>query len=358
MLPRGARGAGGLYSLMLDYPLRYGKALRPAIAIAVCRAYGGSLAAVAPTAAVLELYHNAFLIHDDIEDQSYLRRAEETLSRKHGVASAINVGDAMLAATMQPLLDNMGRIGLGPTLRLLRLVARMARESAEGQMLELSWISGGVWDQSDADYVRIVHKKTGWYSFLAPAMAGAIVAGLSEADAARVGLAFLPLGVAFQIQDDVLNLAADGADYDKDLWGDLWEGKHTLILIHALRRAPAEERAEALRILARPQSATGPDAALRAKLEEMRARGALDAAAYEELRAAGDVAGQPKSPADIAYLHDFVLRHGSLGYAQAKATRYAARYRREMGRRLAGLPESGHRRFLEGLAAFAVEREI
>ena len=70
ILPADGRNTGGLYSLMLDYPLRDGKALRPALAIAVCRAGGGSLAAVLPTAAVLELYHNAFLIHDDIEDQS------------------------------------------------------------------------------------------------------------------------------------------------------------------------------------------------------------------------------------------------------------------------------------------------
>ena len=360
LLPRGARGAGGLYPLMLDYPLRYGKALRPAIAVAVCRAFGGSLAAVTPTAAVLELYHNAFLIHDDIEDQSYLRRTEETLSRKHGVATAINVGDAMLAATMQPLLDNMGRIGLGRTLRLLRLVARMARESAEGQMLELSWISNGAWDQSDADYVRLVHKKTGWYSFLAPAMAGAIVAGVPEAEAARIGRAVLPLGVAFQIQDDVLNLAADEAGYDKDLWGDLWEGKHTLILMHALRGAEPAEREKALAILARPFAPAGADEAFAARLDALRASGALSAEVHEELASAkfGPASARPKTRGDIGWLREFVTRRGSLDYAQTKARLYAARYEREIGRRLDGLPGSPHRDFLQALGAFAVQREI
>ena len=113
IVPVDRRDTGGLYRLMLDYPLRHGKSMRPALSIAMCRAKGGSLAAVLPTAAVLELYHNAFLIHDDIEDQSYLRRAEATLSRMHGVPTAINVGDGMLALTMQPLLDNTARIGLG-----------------------------------------------------------------------------------------------------------------------------------------------------------------------------------------------------------------------------------------------------
>src|SRR5579872_7411623 len=223
IVPADRRDTGGLYRLMLDYPLRHGKSMRPALSIAMCRAMGGTLAAVLPTAAVLELYHNAFLIHDDIEDQSYLRRAEMTLGRIHGVPTAINVGDGMLALTMQPLLDNTARIGLGKTLKVLRTVARMARESAEGQMLELRWIADGRWDQVDADYVRLVHKKTGWYSFIAPVMLGAIIAGVSDREVARIGWQFIPLGIAFQIQDDILSLTSDEAVYGKDHLGDLWE---------------------------------------------------------------------------------------------------------------------------------------
>ena len=231
---------------MLDYPLRYGKMLRPALAISICGAFGGHLANVLPTAASLELYHNAFLIHDDVEDLSSLRRAEATLHRLHGAPTAINVGDAMLAVTMEPLLDNMALIGLGRTLRVLRIVSRMARESAEGQMLELQWIASCDWSQRDADYSRLVHKKTGWYSFLAPVMAGAAIAGLDDRAIARIGRLFTPLGVAFQIQDDILNLAGEqlgtATGYGKDACGDLWEGKHTLILIHTLRMADPEER--------------------------------------------------------------------------------------------------------------------
>jgi geranylgeranyl diphosphate synthase type II len=185
IMPKDRRHTAGLYELMLDYPLRYGKMLRPALAIAACRAFGGSLAAVLPTAAVLELYHNAFLIHDDVEDLSYLRRSEATLNRLHGAPTAINVGDAMLAVAMQPLLDNMSLVGLGKTLKILRLVARMARETAEGQMIELRWMTSGSWTQSDRDYTRLVHKKTSWYTFIAPVVAGAIIAGLDDARSCR-----------------------------------------------------------------------------------------------------------------------------------------------------------------------------
>src|SRR5436190_12103087 len=108
-----------LYDLMLDYPLRGGKALRPALCVASCRALGGRLEDVIRTAAVIELYHNAFLIHDDIEDGSLLRRGRPTLHTEYGVPTAVNVGDAMLALAMRPLLDNTRVLGLGKALRIL-----------------------------------------------------------------------------------------------------------------------------------------------------------------------------------------------------------------------------------------------
>ena len=92
----------------MEYPLREAKGLRPALCIATCRALGGSLEAVLPSAAVLELYHNAFLIHDDVEDGSERRRGMPTLHRDHGAPIAINVGDAMLGLALSPLLDNTG----------------------------------------------------------------------------------------------------------------------------------------------------------------------------------------------------------------------------------------------------------
>lgn len=249
LVPRDDRPGALLYELMLDYPLRAGKALRPALCIATCRALGGHLENVLRTAAVLELYHNAFLIHDDVEDGSEKRRNEATLHRLHGVPIAVNVGDGMLALTMQPLLDNIELIGLGRALRILEVVARMARESAEGQMMELDWIRRSDWSPSDRDYVRMVYKKTCWYTFLAPVLVGAIAAGADEATATRLARFAIPLGIAFQIQDDVLNLVGDEDRTGKESAGDLWEGKHTLMLIHAVREAPPSEREEALRIL-------------------------------------------------------------------------------------------------------------
>ena len=363
ILPPDRRDTGGLYELMLDYPLRHGKALRPALAIAVCRAFGGSLAAVLPTAAVLELYHNAFLIHDDVEDQSYVRRSEATLNRLHGAPTAINVGDAMLAVTMQPLLDNMQAIGLGKTLKVLRLVARMARETAEGQMIELRWISANVWDQRDADYVRLVHKKTGWYSFIAPVMIGATIAGLDSRAVEQIGRAFLPLGVAFQIQDDLLNLVAEKSEYAKDLWGDLWEGKHTLMLIHALRSAGPADRGRALEILRKPHpgslSSSGARTMGFALMDELVARGEMSVKARVELAKVWSlrIGEKPKTEEEVEYLRHLVFCSEGIDYARNLAGRYARRFHRVMVEMLETLSVSDHRQFLSDLARFVIERQ-
>lgn len=331
LIPRDRRHTGGLYELMLDYPLRPGKAIRPALSIAVCRGAGGALSQVLPTAAVLELYHNAFLVHDDVEDNSVQRRHEATLNRLHGVPTAVNVGDGMLALAIRPLLDNIAVIGLGKALKILRLVSRMARETAEGQMIELDWIRQNRWQQSDADYLRLVHKKTAWYSFITPMIVGAISAGLDDRAAARIGLAAIPLGIAFQIHDDVLNLTSEEGSYGKDYCGDLAEGKHTLILIHALRAATPDERAEAERILAKPHP-----------LAAGGGTGAAPAAA--------------KNPAEIGFLRELIDRYASIRHARAVAAAHARRYARAIAAIARDWPESEHRDFLIALGGFTVER--
>src|SRR5690349_6609164 len=191
--------AGGLFDLILDYPLRGGKALRPTLSIAMCLGLGGRLEAVLPTAATLELYHNAFLIHDDIEDESLLRRGRPALHVDHGVPIAINVGDAMMSLSLQPLLDNVERVGLGPALRILRAVALMTRRTVEGQAVELDWVRRNAWQLDDADYLAMVELKTSWYSFITPLQVGAIAAGASPEQLTPLEQLGRHLGAAFQI---------------------------------------------------------------------------------------------------------------------------------------------------------------
>ena len=159
------------------------------------------------SAAAIELYHNAFLVHDDIEDNSELRRAEPTLHRLHGLPIAVNVGDGMLALSDDRVArqHRAHRRRQGPA-RFLDTVSRMAREFAQGQMIQLNWIASGAWTLTDRSYTRMVYKNTTWYSFITPIRVGAITSGATREQVHALGRFACLLGVAFQIQDaGVLN---------------------------------------------------------------------------------------------------------------------------------------------------------
>src|SRR5437868_956075 len=161
-------GYGPLYDLLADYPFREGKGLRPAILFAACRAAGGQTEQALLSATALELFHNAFLVHDDVEDGSHFRRGKVTLFEAHGVPVAVNVGDATNVLAMEVLLNNTASIGVRKALQILREIERMARESVEGQAIELGWIAADQFDLEDRDYVRMAYKKTCWYTVIAP----------------------------------------------------------------------------------------------------------------------------------------------------------------------------------------------
>lgn len=365
IVPADSAYSGVLYSLMLDYPLRSAKTLRPAICIATSRALGGGLQPVLPSAAVLELYHNAFLIHDDVEDGSEKRRDEPTLHERWGMPIAINVGDGMLALALSPLLENTQLIGLGKALRVLEAVAEMARESAEGQALELNWIRAGRYDESDDAYERMVEKKTSHYSFVTPMVVGAIVAGAEPAHIRQLDRFARLLGAAFQIQDDVLNLQGDEARYGKEIAGDLWEGKLTLALLHALRCATRVERERACAVLRKPR----PDQAsirLRSEIGEISALAShIRAPSDPNLgalvkRLGGLVEGltsQGKTTDDVVFLLELIRRYDSVAHARELALRRAREARGAICEMDGWLKRSVHRSFLEGLVEYVVQRD-
>jgi geranylgeranyl diphosphate synthase type II len=362
MLPRSGRYERILYRLILDYPLREAKGLRPTLAIATCRALGHSAVSVTPTAAVLELFHNAFLVHDDVEDESEMRRGAPALHQQHGVPIAVNVGDAMLCLALEPLLGNVEVVGLGPALLILQAIAEMTRRTVEGQSLELDWVKRGVWDLTDQDYVAMVVQKTGWYSFMTPVRVAAIVAGVDEARTAALVEFARVLSVAFQIQDDVLNLRGDVGEYGKEIGGDLWEGKRTLILLHMLRSATASERTEALAILAlaRPRQPDRRKAAGLALLAEL-ARESLSSAGRAAVRRLetvlrGTAAGE-KQVADVRRLFALIRKYDSLEYAAAVARSWAARSHQLFAGLCAWIPPSPHRDVIRSLVDFVHARQ-
>jgi geranylgeranyl diphosphate synthase, type II len=243
-----------LYDLVSVYPARGGKAIRPSLCLATCCAFGGRVDEAVLSATAIELMHNAFLIHDDIEDESRLRRGAATLHATHGSALALNAGDALFVAAQQCVLANIDLLGPRLARRVADEFVMMAQRTTEGQATELGWIRDHIVDLTPDDYLDMVMRKTCWYTTVHPLRVGALIGSWGAVPLEPFVRFGFHLGAAFQIQDDLLNLVGDEARYGKEILGDLLEGKRTLMLIHLLGAARGRERDELLAYLARPRS--------------------------------------------------------------------------------------------------------
>jgi geranylgeranyl diphosphate synthase, type II len=321
IVPARGRYLRTLYGPMIDYPLREGKGFRPALCLSLCQACGGALSHALDTAAALEMFHNAFLIHDDIEDASEARRGVPTLHIQHGIANATNVGDALNMLALNTLLNNTALIGLERSLLVIEDISRMARESTEGQSIELHWVFNG----EDAklglrDYLLMTYKKTTWYTCIAPMRLGAMIAGVEQR---RLG-AFIPFGfrtgAAFQIQDDVLNLVGEEKLYGKELNGDIAEGKRTLMIIHAMANSSPAVSRRLAEVYAKPRDT--------------------------------------KNSEDIAVVLDAMRSAGSIGYARDIAHRLTRNAAGFFDQRFRWIPPGPHRRFIEAMIDYMVSRSF
>jgi geranylgeranyl diphosphate synthase, type II len=239
-----------LYELVQSYPSRPAKGLRSALCLAVCAALGGDPLRALNSAVAIELFHNAFLIHDDVQDQSERRRSGPALHVEHGIGVALNVGNMTNLIALNRLFNNRWQLGPSLTWRIFQETELMMRHSLEGQAIELGWIRDNACDLVEDDYYRMCLKKTSWYTCIYPCRVGALVARNGDIETARFDRFGWYLGAAFQIQDDILNLVGDYDAYGKEIGGDLWEGKRTLMLINLMRILRGSERRRVERFLA------------------------------------------------------------------------------------------------------------
>ena len=307
-----------VYRLAADYPLRKGRSLRASFCIAAARAFGASSQDAVRSAVSLELLHSAFLVHDDIEDESEERRGQPALHQLHGVPSALNAGDALVVLGLRPLLANRATLGIRVSWRILEEAERMARESVEGQAMELRWRRENSAGLGESDYLRMTLKKTCWYTTIYPSRVGALIGTRDGIDLDRFMRFGFFLGAAFQIQDDLLNLVGDHARYGKELDGDLREGKRTLMLIHMMNTCDEGERSRLLRLLAMPRS--------------------------------------QKPPEEIDWLRGAMWRLGCVEYARVVAHGLAGAALHEFGVAFESAPPSRDKRFIEALPYWMLER--
>lgn len=239
-----------LYAPLAHFTAGGGKRVRPVLCLLGAEAAGGPAEVALAPAVAIELFQSAALIHDDIADESELRRGEPCLYRSEGTGVATNMGDLALTQVIEVVLEDATL----PDERkpaVLRELVRMERRTLEGQALDLGWARDGRWDVTPADYLYMVESKTAWYTCACPLVAGALAAGADEKGEAVRGLheAGVHAGIAFQLQDDLLNLVGDADAQGKDFRSDVTEGKRTLAVVHALGELDETPRAELVRLL-------------------------------------------------------------------------------------------------------------
>lgn len=261
-----------LYAPLAHFTAGGGKRVRPVLALLGAEAVGGRADQALSCGVAIELFQSAALIHDDIADASELRRGEPCLYRTEGLGLAINAGDLALTRVFEIVLAD-GSLPAERRLRVLEELVRMERHTLEGQALDLGWARDGRWDVTSDDYLYMIDGKTAWYTVASPLYAGALAAG-AESDAVRglikVGL---PAGLAFQLQDDLLNLVGDADAQGKDFRSDITEGKRTLAVVWALEHLGGAERSELVELL---ESATTDTSRLARAVELIELGGGID----------------------------------------------------------------------------------
>jgi octaprenyl-diphosphate synthase len=268
-----------------------GKRMRPALLLLVAGAMGCKGSHHHELAAVVEFIHTATLLHDDVVDESDLRRGHQTANALFGNAASVLVGDFLYSRAFQMM------VGVG-SMRVMEVLADATNVIAEGEVLQLLNCHNA--EVEIEDYLRVIRFKTAKL-FEAAARLGGILGGAGPELETQLAAFGMHIGTAFQLIDDVLDYSADEAEMGKHLGDDLAEGKPTLPLIHVMQQGSPDQAA-----MVRKAIEEGGREEFPAILEAIRATGALDEtrryAAREAAVARDALAGLPPSIFQAALL--------------------------------------------------------
>ncbi len=240
--------------ISLYEPMRYtfqagGKRLRPLLVLLACEAVGGKLRHAMDAAVAVELLHNFTLIHDDVMDQDEIRRGKPTVHRKWDTDVAILAGDGLVALSYEYLL----RTKYSPIDQLGRLFSQALLEVCEGQALDKEFETRS--SVTITEYLYMIEKKTAALLALCCELGGYIGGGSQKVVASLQQFGY-NLGIAFQIQDDLLDIMVDEQQLGKTWGSDIKRKKKTMLLIHAQKYATPEDRATIAAIIGQEEIAT------------------------------------------------------------------------------------------------------
>ena len=211
-----------------------GKRLRPVLLLITTEAFGGSIEEAMPAAMAVEVFHNFTLLHDDIMDNAAVRRGKPSVFAKWGQNVALLSGDAMLITAYK----HLARVESKCLSRVMHPFNDMALEVCEGQQYDMDFETKD--RVSVVDYIQMIERKTSAL-LSGSATIGATLAGASDEDTKKIYRFATELGLAFQLQDDMLDSYGDEA-LGKKIGGDILEGKQTYLMVQAMSHATDEER--------------------------------------------------------------------------------------------------------------------
>jgi geranylgeranyl diphosphate synthase type II len=219
-----------------------GKRLRPLLVLLSAKAVGGKYENAYNAAAAVEMFHNFTLVHDDIMDNADKRRGRLTLHKKYDHNTAILAGDSLLSIAYEYLLKDCN----GNSKQVVSSFTHGLIEVCEGQSLDTDFESRKI--VSLSEYVTMIKKKTAAMAEMCCKI-GAILGGGTKTQINALGNYGLNLGIAFQIQDDLLDISADEKKFGKTIGGDLVEGKKTFLFLEALEKSRGEDRKKLMNVI-------------------------------------------------------------------------------------------------------------
>lgn len=232
----------GLYEPISYVLAGGGKRVRPVLLLLAYNLYRDDVERALPAAIGLETYHNHTLLHDDLMDHADVRRGRPTVHKKWDDNTAVLSGDVMLIQAVQHFFALNAERGY----EALQLMVRTMQEICEGQQYDVNFEQRD--DVALEEYMEMIRLKTS-VLLASAAKIGALLGGASEADAETLYRFAEKVGLAFQLQDDYLDVYGDPAVFGKNIGGDILCGKKTFLLIGALTKASAEKRLEILNLI-------------------------------------------------------------------------------------------------------------
>ena len=237
-----------LYLASSHYIRTGGKRLRPFLLIKSCELLGGNVRKALPVAAAIEMIHNFTLVHDDIMDNDEVRHDVPTVHKQYGLPLAILGGDILFMKAFQSITTHGAKAGL-PENVIVELIAKLIRsclDVSEGQALDVGMASNTKFS-SGAQYIGMIGKKTAAL-FETSCELGAVCAQTNNRDVDNLAKFGRNLGIAFQLVDDLIGVAGDPKVTKKPVGNDIREGKKTLPILLAIKKAKGQDRDKILRV--------------------------------------------------------------------------------------------------------------